>query len=213
VREPTPIVVCPLELERASLARCGLDRLAQLVCTGPGPAAVEAWCAGAAPRGPVILAGLAGALAPALAPGHAGVVTSVIDTDGSRYTPTLAADAAPVLGAVAVADAIVADDPARAELARETGAALVDLESGAFARCAERAGWIWAVVRGISDGPGAPLPGQAAGWTDARGRTRTGRVVLDLAAAPSLLPDLLRLRRTSRAGLTAVAEVLRGVLG
>lgn len=213
MREVLPIIICPLEIERSTLARHGVDRVSQLVCTGPGQAAVGAWCATTEPGDrPVILAGLAGSLVSALTPGRAGLVSAVIDTDGTRYEPSIPPRGSPDLGTVAAADTIIGSDEERAALAARTGAALVDLESGAFARWAATHGTTWGIVRGISDGPGAPLPPAVGTWTDARGRTRTARVLRDLALSPRLIGDVIRIRRATGAGLAAVAKVLHSML-
>jgi hypothetical protein len=89
---------------------------------------------------------------------------------------------------------------------------LVDMESAAFARVAEAAGWNWRVIRGISDGYNETLPDGVEQWTSANGRTRIGAVLGSLARRPlrlpTLVPQLLALGRRSGAAMQAVEDAL-----
>jgi hypothetical protein len=86
------------------------------------------------------------------------------------------------------------------------------MESAAFARVAEAAGWDWQVIRGISDGYNETLPDGVELWTSANGRTRIGAVLGSLARRPmrlpTLVPQLLALGRRSGAAMQAVEDAL-----
>jgi hypothetical protein len=214
------IIVCALEFERRALRRAGLGSRHRLHCCGPGADAITAWARRAdPPRGPVLLAGLAGALVPG-APwrtGAAFVATAVRAESGALLRPSLLdlrplpAEASSCL--ITSTDEVIGDPPARRALATATGAALVDLESVAFARTASDLGWTWGVVRGISDDAEARLPAGIASWVDSRGRSRPLRVLADLLRRPQILPELRRLRRDGEAALAAVATVTASWLG
>ena len=103
---------------------------------------------------------------------------------------------------------VVTTPAQKRELGREHGAALVDLESSAFAAAAESRGWRWGIVRGVSDGPEDRLPAAIRGWVDERGRARPAKVCLALVRRPGILGSVTRLARRSRAAMAAVARVL-----
>jgi hypothetical protein len=172
----TAILATPLRLERNAVRRAG--RNMRLVRTGMGRAATLP-----PTRAPVLVAGVAGGLAPEVRPGDVVVADSV--TDGRRRidipsAPLLAAalrrrDLTVHCGQIRTTDRI-ATGARRATLAR-TGALAVDMESFALAEAA--LGPV-AVVRSIVDveGQGLWTPG-----TIVRGR-RALRVLRD--AVPAL---------------------------
>lgn len=196
-----PLVFCPLGFERRAFLRFGK---LPVVTTGPGAdcirrafAARDAWPV----RDPrfVVLLGLAGSLDARVAPGTDHACAEVV-TEGSP-TP-LRSTLIPHATARIVEHASVVGTPEeKARLAAATHAHLVDLESHAFASCAESAGLRWGVVRGVSDGAHETLPAELAGFVDARGETRVARVVAALVRRPSLVPALMRIGRTSRLAL------------
>lgn len=175
---------------RARVVRTGIgkDRIAEharrLAAESPPPAAL-------------ILAGVCGGLA------HTAPLPSiarVIDEHGHAWAGGIGF-APGATGAVTLVgvDRIVATPADKAALARGTGAAIVDMESHAFAALCESLGVRWSVVRGVSDTPDESLPAEVLGWIDAEGRSRAGRAVLDMARRPSLIPHMIRvLRRSSR---------------
>ena len=80
----------------------------------------------------------------------------------------------------------------RAAFAR-TGAAAVDLESGAVAVVAEQAGLPFAVLRAVCDPAGRNLPLAALVALDAAGRIRIGAVLRAVLARPWQIPALIGL--------------------
>ena len=116
-----------------------------LMTTGIGAAAVEQALSADPRTGPVLLAGVAGALTADLAPGTAHLIAEVFTPGGVLHSP-LIAEGLRVTGA----DEIIATPRDKAALAARTGGQGVDMESHAFAVAAEAAGRPWAI---ILDGP------------------------------------------------------------
>ncbi|WP_158045772.1 nucleoside phosphorylase [Skermanella pratensis] len=106
--------------------------------------------------------GIAGGLAPCLAPGTLVVASDVVLEDGSRLAAGLplgkavpeAALRAPVAGVAAIVPGIAA----KRDLHFRTGAVAVDLESGQVARLCADAGVPFAVVRAVADPAERELP-------------------------------------------------------
>ena len=213
-------VICPLEFERSRLAHAAKARGWVLHCSGPGGAGIERWAASVRfPAGThVVLAGVAGGLRPTAIPGTAVVPSIIVDEDGRVWHPpvrTGRADAgAPPQPAVRCLSAqqVIRTPDAKRVAAERFDADLVDMESAAFARVAEAAGWDWQVIRGISDGYNETLPDGVELWTSANGRTRIGAVLGSLARRPmrlpTLVPQLLALGRRSGAAMQAVEDAL-----
>ncbi len=159
--------------------------------------------------------GLAGGLDPALRPGSLLVASAVV-LDGRHYL----ADAAlslrlggmtshAVLGAMSIA----ASPALKQRLHAETGAAAVDLESGAVAREASASGLPFAVLRAVCDPAGFALPPAALAALDAGGAIGIGRVLASLAASPGQLPALFRLAGDAAAARAALLGRVRRLAG
>jgi len=112
------------------------------------------------PDEPVVSFGLAGALRDGLAPGTVVDATQVVDVEGTVLWDDgpLGVEGAEAVTILAV-DAIVDDPAERRRLHEQTGADVVDLESGPLAR----SGRLRGVLRAVSDTPSRPLEGLAAG--------------------------------------------------
>lgn len=101
---------------------------------------------------------------------------------------------------------IVVTASEKAGLCARTGADAVDLESGATAEAASRAGVPFAVLRAVCDPAGRDLPPAALAALDQAGAIGLGRVLISLARHPLQLAGLLRLAQDAalaRASLTA----------
>ncbi|AEA25851.1 4-hydroxy-3-methylbut-2-enyl diphosphate reductase [Pseudonocardia dioxanivorans] len=159
-----PVVCAPLAVERRALDGDALAGV-RLVRTGMGRRAAGTARALAVdgPR-PVLVAGVAGALAPHLEPGDVVVADEVRDGTGARG-PVAVPTARPLAAALralglrvhvgpVVSTPQVVDGDQRIALAT-TGALVVDMESADLAAAA--AGGPFAVVRVVVDTPGAPL--------------------------------------------------------
>jgi nicotinate-nucleotide adenylyltransferase len=196
-----PLVFCPLGFERRAFLRFGK---LPVVTTGPGADAVrrafaarDSWPV----RHPrfVVLLGLAGALDTRLAPGTDHAAAEVVGGDASA--PLRSGLVAGATARIAQTTAVVTTPTDKLRLAGATRAQLVDMESHAFASCAETAGLSWAIVRGVSDGADETLPAELAGFVDARGETSILRVLGAIVRRPSLVPALMRIGRASRVAL------------
>ena len=213
-------VICPLEFERSRLAHAAKARGWVLYCCGPGRAGIERWAASMRlPAGTqVVLAGVAGGLRPSTIPGTAVVPSIIVDEHGREWhvpahTGLGKAGAPPQRAVRCLSSEHVLQTPDAKRVAAERfDADLVDMESAAFARVAEAAGWNWQVIRGISDGYNETLPDGVEQWTSANGQTRIGAVLGSLARRPmrlpTLVPQLLALGRRSGAAMQAVEDAL-----
>ncbi len=217
VTEPSHAnVVCPLEFERRALLQAGVGKYCEVRCCGPGAlAARQGFQDSAITDGPIILAGLAGALREDISKGSAYVATRVIDDAGHSWHPTgiakgnLPGPSGPTI--ISTAHTITTTQDKRA-LAQRSGADLVDLESAAFAEAASAAGRRWAIVRGVSDGLHDALPEAIDEWVDEQGRARTSAVIAAIVRRPALVSQVRRLRADSIGAMNAVAGVIDTML-
>ena len=184
-------------------------RLGWTVAIGGGSAAGAETAARAlldAGVGGLVSLGLAGGLDPLLRPGDIVVCETVVSR-GTRYRTDAALSRR--LGgstphAVLGGDAIAASVGEKQRLWRETGAAAVDLESGAVARLATERGVPFAVLRAVCDPAERALPRAACVALDARGAIAVWRVVASLIARPGQLPALLRVAADAAAARRAL---------
>ena len=169
-------------------------------------ALVRQGCAG------LISFGLAGGLDATLRPG-ALIVPAAVIAGGKRYTadPILSCmlgGATPHL--LLGADAIVASVEDKCRQREQTGAAAVDLESGAVARVASTHSIPFAVLRAICDAADSSLPHAALVALDTHGGIRAWRVLASIAARPMQLPALLALAADAAAARRSlIARVKR----
>jgi len=137
--------------------------------------------------------GLCGGLDPALQPGALLIPEAVLD-GGTRYatSPTIAARFGAMTSDLVLGGAQAAATAAEKRRLRDaTGAAAIDLESGAVARVAAEAGLPFAVLRAVCDPAGQDLPPAALGALDGNGAIGFLRVLAALAGRPVELPALL----------------------
>ena len=156
------------------------------------------------PEGRLVSFGLGGALVSGLAPGTLVTASRVVDADGTVLWEDEPLRVPGALTAV-VCDAgqVVDDAAARRELARESGAAVVDTESAALAATGRLAG----VVRAISDTPEQPV-GRLAHAAVPDGRTDWGVVVRALVAEPRVTLNTALAARRALASLRVAAVAL-----
>lgn len=197
----------------ARLAR----RLGVPVAIGGGTAAgAEAVARRVAAQGATALIsfGLAGGLDPRLRPGVLVVPTAVLCDGGSfAANPALMqwlGGATP--HRLLATETIAADAASKCRLWQATGAAALDLESGAVARVARAHGLPFAVLRAICDPAERDLPRAALVALDARGAIGLARVAGSVLARPGQIPALLRLAAdavTARRSLARRVATLR----
>ncbi len=146
--------------------------------------------------------GLAGGLDPALPPGRLVIGTRVVgpggalnDTHGdwTRALQGALAPLDPLAAPVAAGERIVASPADKRFLFEESGAAIVDLESGAVAMAARAAGLPFAVLRAVADPAMRALPDTAAAGLDERGVVRARAVVMGLIRRPEEIAPTIAL--------------------
>jgi adenosylhomocysteine nucleosidase len=162
--------------------------------------------------------GMAGGLDPALRAGALFLPGEVIAADGTVYATSsewrlaLAGAAAswhPVTGGRLLTSVKVIGSIAdKAITFRRTGAAAVDMESGAVAEVARAAALPFLAVRAIVDTAEDQMP-QAAIAAAGSSDVRISRLLAALARSPTDLPGILRLARRYRAASRSLAAVAR----
>ena len=229
-------VLCPMNIEYRAIARAVRNArlpedMVSVVQTGIGAHAIERTLGSLSTNSGaiqgVILAGVCGGLR------HTSEVprlACVLNRRGRRWPigrdgwavkidhpsePGVDRTNQKELGASLVGvDDLVPGPNEKRDLADQTGADLVDMESHTFAAHCERLGLRWAVVRGVSDRPGDVLPTELLGWITTAGDTRPVRAVTDMLRRPSLIPHTVAAVRRSSRVLKLVGErVVELILG
>jgi len=163
--------------------------------------------------------GIAGALAPGLAPGTLILPCAVIAEDGSRYAvdeawharieDALAAAALRVeTGDILGAKEAASSRARKAALFAKTGALAVDLESHLVAHAAARAGKPFLVLRAIADPAMRDLPQAAVNGLDETGAPALGRILKSVTRHPAQIAALLRLAGDTRRALFALRSAI-----
>jgi adenosylhomocysteine nucleosidase len=214
------LVVTALELEARTLARAlGLARdsstawphfrrgVIEVACVGLRAMALDERSTSCRPPALVVVAGVCGALSPALGEGALVVPDAVVTAAGDRFAaaplPGLAAS-----GTLYCSRDVVDTPPDKARLWMETGAVAVDLESGPVLAWARARGVPAAVVRAVSDSAAASVPAELVAAVAADGSLSTPRAVRTALAHPTMLGRALTLRRGTSAALSTVARAL-----
>jgi adenosylhomocysteine nucleosidase len=194
----------------------------RVAAVGIGAPLLDRRWAALAAAGPIelaISAGVCGGLDRRLRPGTLVVPERVAAPGGDVLTVTLTMrDAllarlggAAAISTLATADAVLATAEAKAALRARTGADAVDMESAAIMRRAGDVGASRLVVRGVADAAGEALPAELLALVEPDGRVRASRAVAAVVTSPAVLRDALRLRRSTRRALDAVASALRAL--
>jgi len=193
------LLLTALKYEAAAIAKRLGD--VQLRVIGPRAVGLErvdpTGCRG------VIMAGLAGALDPALAIGDV-----VVDERSDLAIPSGPWRRATLHTA---ADLISTVEQKR-RLFAETGAAVVDMENAAVRAFAARHSVPFLGIRAVSDRADEPLDPTTLGWIDADGALRTGRLVLGVCRRPGSIPSLVRLGKRSKIAAAALAEAVERIV-
>lgn len=200
-----PLILVALEFEAQFLSRT-LRRLDPTLAftvhiIGPRAAHLPAEVAGISI---IILAGLSGALDPALRAGD------VIIDDRSSL-PAAHSSSLPPRG-IYTADRIVATPQQKRQLHEFTKGAAVDMESKIVRAWAQQNAVPYLGIRAIADTADESLDPALAGLVDDTGRTRPAAAVAALIKRPGLLRHLLHVRRTSRIALDRLSDELIKIL-
>ena len=177
---------------------------------GAARAATDAIDAGATG---LVSFGLAGGLSPGLPAGAVAVARAVL-WRGQRFSadPALSAGLGGSSVDLALAcDVVVAGAGEKARLWHETGAAVVDMESGPVAEAAERAGVPFATLRAVCDPAWRELPPAALAALDPAGLIGIGRVIGSLLRQPRQVGSLIALARDAALARRALAGRLAQV--
>jgi hopanoid-associated phosphorylase len=209
------IVVVGLSFEARIAARCGLP----IICSGDGRNLTASLKQGIA-RGAtgLISFGVAGGLAPHLAPGTCVVASAIVSenlrllTDRAWSQKLLDTMPDAVHGVLAGAPRPVRTPAEKRALNRGTGALAVDTESHVVAQTAVAFGLPMAAIRVIADPAHRGLPDAAMVAIRPNGTTDVLAVLRSLMRRPSQMRALMRTALDARA---ARATLLRGrhVLG
>ena len=152
----------------------------------------------------IISFGVAGGLSPLLKPGDVVVASSVVTARGSfatdsRWSHSLQnALTHAVSGAIFAADATVMTVLEKEALWKGTGAAAVDMESGAAAEVANYHKLPFAVLRVIIDPAHRSIPISAAVGARENGTTDALAVIRSLMQRPGDLGEIIRLADDAR---------------
>ncbi len=159
-------------------------------------------------RGAALISfGVCAGLDPALVAGAIVVPERVLTLAGECFAADRALVAAlggANAGALLASDAIIGKRTQKARLFAATGAAALDMESGAVARAAVRCGIPFAVFRAVADPAARDLPPAAEAAFGAGGSIDYLRLIASLVANPGQIPALIALAREMRAAMRAL---------
>lgn len=200
------------------IVACGLKREARIIGGGDRDVTV-AIGGGVAARlerdlddqaaifpGIILSCGIAGALAPSLAPGDV-----VIDGDAAVADRLRLALPGATAGRIVGSDTIAATSARKHAIAGETGGVAVDMESHVAARVAARHDLPFGAIRVISDRLEDDLPPAALVGMKPDGGMALGAVLASLARSPGQLPALLRTGRQADAAFAGLKAAMAAV--
>ncbi len=150
--------------------------------------------------------GFAGGLDPTLRPGDVLVPRLVLGTDREfPADPILLEWLGGANVALLLGDGNVVANPAqKRKLWQQTGAAAIDLESGALAEVAAQYGLPFAVLRAVCDPAERSLPPVALTALGKKGKIDIIRLISGLLRQPSQFPALIALARDAQAARQAL---------
>jgi len=160
--------------------------------------------------GALVSFGLAGGLHPRLLPGYVLVPKTVrIGREEVACDPALVdAFGGSTCDSILAVDRVIASRASKATLFQATGAAGVDMESGAVVAVARENHLPFAVLRAICDPADRSLPPVAQHALDESGRIRFKFILRSLAEHPWEVVDLVKLARDAHKARRGLVEVL-----
>jgi purine-nucleoside phosphorylase len=148
----------------------------------------------------IVIAGLAGALDPALRVGDVVIDERSTVASGERCR-------------FHCSSKLIATPAEKLELFHATGARVVDMESDAVFGKAQASNVPYLSIRAISDIASDPIDPAIFRMTNRDGSISAARVLTTIARRPSLLRQMLRLRANSSLALHNLADALQVILG
>ena len=175
-------------------------KLVVLVVSGPGKAAArrgaEVLMAGHRPRW-LISAGFAGGLDPALRRNDLVLADEIIDQHGTKIQIDGELPPIPGIqrtgGRLLTVDRVITQPAEKAELRREYGADLIDMETSALAALARDRSLRFLSARVISDDAQAELPAEVARLLSHTGSYRLGVALRSIWHRPAAVKDFMSL--------------------
>jgi adenosylhomocysteine nucleosidase len=146
----------------------------------------------------VIMAGLGGALDPAL-----NVGDIVVHAPLGWSLPTLRT------GTIHTVDRMITDPAEKASLFKSTGGLAIDMENAIVRRAAESRGVPFVGIRAISDTAGQAIDAEIFNLVDEIGRPRPIAAMSLLARRPGLIRSMRRLQSDTEIALAKLAEAVR----
>lgn len=216
---PAPILVCFAVPEEARPFRRrlpstppALRKSVDILVTGMGPGPAIASLGQHLRQRPtpprlLITAGFAGALHPQLAVGD--IVFDATDTP--QFAPLLAQNGAKP-ARFHTTSHVVTTAAAKYRLHLETGAQVVEMESGALRELARQHGIPCLLIRTLSDPAHEDLPLDFGPLVGPSGHLSLFRLALALLRHPTAIPGLLRLGRHSTLAARRLADILIALL-
>ncbi len=198
------LILAPMQLERRALAKAlrGVDPSHyRLICIGIKAIALPEIRPGEY-RG-IILAGIAGGLAPQLKIGDVVIESSL------PLPATLPPHAS---GTFFHATSVVPFAQAKREIFLRTQQSAVEMESAPVRELAEKYLLPFVHVRGISDAAGDSLDPMLMVLADSFGRPIASRVITALLTKPSLIKNMLALGKNAGKAASAAAQCVAAIL-
>ncbi len=164
----------------------------------------------------VLSVGFSGALSPGLKLGDIVMANSIVDTAGEELKVDVKMAAEPArgwhVGRIVTADEIVRTVSEKEQLARQTDALAVDLESLAVARLCAKSKMRFLAVRAISDDLTEDLPPEVISVFGGTGSLRAGAIAGALWKRPGSAKDMWRLRERAVTASERLASFLTGII-
>jgi hypothetical protein len=185
---------------KAIAASMGREPEVELRVIGPGATRLPSPAQSAGCRG-IIMAGLGGALDPALQIGDVVIDSEAIAPDGPWRG-----------GHFHTADQIIATPAQKHALFKTTGALVVEMENARARELARTMGVPFLGIRAISDRSDEILDPAIIRMVDSSGRVRAGALAGELLKRPALIASLLRLRPRSACAMKSLCDALELIL-
>jgi len=151
----------------------------------------------------IVMAGLAGGLDPRLAVGEV-----VVDAKSTWRASRVGFERVEFL---TVSEAVTAASQ-KAELFRQTGAAVVEMENEKVRTLAKSYSIPFLGIRAISDAAGDSIDPAVLAFIDPFGAVKINEVISEMVRRPSIIKKLRGLSKASAAALEALAEGVREVI-